>query len=574
MLVPETIRNVVAPKSSEKQWWRDAVTYQIYIRSFADENGDGVGDIQGIISRIEYLKKLGVDAIWITPWYPSPQHDNGYDVADFMDIHHEYGTLDIAQELISKVHEAGIRIIIDIVPNHSSNEHEWFKEALDSEVGSSARDRYLFRDGKGENGQIPPNNWQSVFGGPAWTRIREKNGELGQWYCHIFAPEQPDFNWENLEVRDHFIKVLRFWLDREVDGFRVDVAHGLVKEKGLPDAPIQEYFGQLDSRDFPFWDQDGVHEIYREWRKLLDSYPGQRMAVSEAWVNPTSRSALYVRPDELANTFNFDFLTMKWEIDSVRSSIDRSIESMYEVGAPVTWVLSNHDVVRAVDRLDMNLVAGARQTVEEQRNESRLFDLERGRRRARAAALLMLALPGAVYLYQGEELGLPEVFDIPVESLQDPIWRMSGNTDRGRDGCRVPLPWKTSQSGAFGFSNNESLAPDQSWLPQPLNWGRFSAQEQEVDEDSMLNLYRDALRIRKTNSHMRDSFFRWVESSGRQFMFARKDDDSLLCIVTFEVGEPMPPQYEVLLSSQVIESGIIPPDTAVWLQRVGQATPL
>lgn len=560
--------NIDSEISMGKLWWRDAVTYQIYIRSFADANGDGIGDIKGIISRLGYLKDLGVDAIWITPWYPSPQHDNGYDVSDFMDIDPEYGTLEIAQELIDEAHRMGLRIIIDIVPNHSSNEHRWFQDAIAAEPGSEERNRYLFRDGKGVNGEEPPNNWDSVFGGPAWTRITEKNGEPGQWYCHIFAPEQPDFNWENPEVRDHFIQVLRFWLDRNVDGFRVDVAHGLVKADGLPDAPFQEHFGLLDSRDFPYWDQDGVHEIYREWRKLLDSYPGQRMAVSEAWVNPPSRSALYVRPDELANTFNFDFLTVKWGCDPLKKSIDASIAGMAEVGAPVTWVLSNHDVVRVVNRLESDYVTASQGTESEDSiTDTKSFDQERANNRARAAALLMLALPGAVFLYQGEELGLPEVLDIPIERLQDPIWKMSGNKERGRDGCRVPLPWKKTEDGAFGFSSNSELTRDASWLPQPARWGDFSAEWQEVAEGSMLQLYRKALGIRRTHPSLIDEYFRWVDPLRDSFIFTRSQDDSFLCIVTFEDGENIPLGYEILISSQKIDSRRIPPNSTVWLQR-------
>lgn len=553
---------------AEKLWWRDAVTYQIYIRSFADENGDGIGDIKGIISRLDYLKALGIDALWITPWYPSPQHDNGYDVADFMDIAPEYGTLDLAQELIDEVHKRGLRIIIDIVPNHSSHEHRWFREAIAAKPGSAERDRYLFRDGKGVNGEEPPNNWDSVFGGPAWTRITESNGDLGQWYCHIFAPEQPDFNWENPEVRDHFLQILRFWLDRNVDGFRVDVAHGLVKAEGLPDAPFQEHFGLLDSRDFPYWDQDGVHEIYREWRKLLDSYSGQRMAVSEAWVNPPSRSALYVRPDELANTFNFDFLTVKWRSEPLKKSIDASMAGMAEVGAPVTWVLSNHDVVRVVNRLEAEFVSeGETERVADSITATRTFDYVRANQRARSAALLMLALPGAVFLYQGEELGLPEVLDIPTERLQDPIWKMSGNKERGRDGCRVPLPWKATEAGAFGFSSNVEITRTSSWLPQPEHWGEYSAEGQEAQESSMLRLYRTALRHRKTNPSLMNEYFSWLDSPHHSFVFTRAQDESFLCIVTFEVGESIPPGYMVLMSSQNIEEGRIPPNTTVWLQR-------
>lgn len=551
--------------SVEKIWWRDAVTYQIYIRSFSDASGDGIGDIQGIINRLGYLKDLGVDAIWITPWYPSPQHDNGYDVADFMDINPEYGDLEAAQELIEKAHQYGIRIIIDIVPNHSSNEHKWFQDALGSTPDSVERARYLFRDGKGEDGEEPPNNWQSVFGGLAWTRIREQDGQLGQWYCHIFAPEQPDFNWDNSDIRKHFIEVLKFWLDRGVDGFRVDVAHGLVKASGLPDAPFQEHLGLLDSRAFPYWDQEGVHEIYREWRKLLDSYSGQRMAVSEAWVNPPSRSALYVRPDELANTFNFDFLTVKWGRDSLKASIDRSIEGMAEVGAPVTWVLNNHDVVRSVNRLEMDYILGS--GVASKTSQTETFDHERAIQRARSAAMLMLCLPGAVFLYQGEELGLPEVLDIPVERLQDPIWRMSGNTERGRDGCRVPLPWLGSPHGAFGFSTNLEVTPELSWLPQPANWGRFSAEEQEKSAGSMLNLYRNALAVRKSNAALASLHFGWVKSSKQSLAFRRSEDDTFICLVTFETGDSVPRGHQIMMSSQKIVAGQIPPNTTVWLQR-------
>lgn len=560
--------SVAVTPQFQEPWWRNSVTYQIYIRSFADGNGDGVGDIEGIISRLDYLKNLGIDAIWITPWYPSPQHDNGYDVSDFMDIHPEYGTLETAQKLIDEAHRVGLRIIIDIVPNHSSNEHQWFKDALESGPGSLERSRYLFRDGKGMDGSEPPNNWQSVFGGPAWTRIVEKDGKPGQWYCHIFASEQPDFNWENHEIKDYFKGILRFWLDRGVDGFRVDVAHGLVKADGLPDAPAQEKAGLLESRAFPFWDQDGVHDIYRDWRKLLDSYPGQRMAVSEAWVNPPSRSALYVRPDELANTFNFDFLTVIWDGASIKSSIDRSIDGMSGVGAPATWVLNNHDVVRVVDRFDLDLVAGGGQTTEDRLGKTQLLNIDRGTRRARAAAMLMLALPGAVYLYQGEELGLPEVRDIPTDRLQDPIWRMSGHIDRGRDGCRVPLPWEVSPDGAFGFSKNALLTPNQSWLPQPPEWGSFSAALQSGSEASTLHLYRTALHLRKINPALSGTFFRWVESDDQHFMFARADDESFLCLVTFDSSRLVPPDCEVILGSQEIRSGYIPSDTAVWLRRV------
>ena len=346
------------PARSDRAWWRDAVTYQIYIRSFADSNGDGKGDVEGIRSRLPYLKSLGIDAIWITPWYPSPQNDHGYDVADYMDIEPDYGNLEDAKRLIKEAHDLGMRIIVDIVPNHSSDAHPWFQEALAAEPGSAARDRYIFRDGKGENGELPPNNWNAVFGGSAWQRVIEKDGRPGQWYLHLFAIEQPDFNWENEEVRQYFEQVLRFWLDLGVDGFRIDVAHGMIKAPGLPDTPEKDSPEMLAAVSMPFWDQDGVHEIYRSWRKIFDSYPGDRMAVAEAWVSPASRIARYLRADELANSFNFDFLTSPWDVKVLKERIDGSLAAIKEVGAPASWVFNNHDVVRSVDRFALGLTPG------------------------------------------------------------------------------------------------------------------------------------------------------------------------------------------------------------------------
>lgn len=449
-----------------RPWWRDAVTYQIYIRSFADSNGDGKGDVEGIRSRLPYLKRLGIDAIWITPWYPSPQKDHGYDVSDYMNIEPDYGTLKDAEVLIKEAHAMGIRVIVDIVPNHSSDQHAWFQEALRAKPGSKERDRYMFRDGKGANGELPPNNWQAVFGGPAWHRITEADGKPGQWYLHLFAVEQPDFNWENPEVHEYFEKTLRFWLDRGVDGFRIDVAHGMVKADGLPDVLDKENATpeMLAAQRMPFWDQEGVHEIYRKWRKIFDSYEGDRMAVAEAWVSPASRIALYLRKDELANSFNFDFLTSKWEIKDLKKNIDSSLQAIQDVGAPASWVFNNHDVVRSVDRFALGLQPGTGETTLDRHGDVNELDLELGKKRARAGALLMLALPGGAYIYQGEELALPEVRDIPEHRLEDPRWNMSNNLDKGRDGCRVPLPWRSSSDSAHGFSGTSSVSPDEAWL--------------------------------------------------------------------------------------------------------------
>lgn len=551
-----------SPRSS-RSWWRDAVTYQIYIRSFADGNGDGKGDIQGIRSRLKYLKNLGIDAIWITPWYPSPQKDHGYDVADYLDIEPDYGTLSEAESMINEAHQLGIKVIIDIVPNHSSDQHKWFIEAVNSDPGSKARDRYIFRDGRGNHGEIPPNNWHSVFGGSAWQRIIEKDGRPGQWYLHLFAVEQPDFNWDNQEVHEYFEKVLRFWLDRGVDGFRIDVAHGMVKAPGLPDIEENLSSEMLAARRLPFWDQDGVHEIYRNWRRILNSYPGDRMAVAEAWVSPASRIALYLRPDELANSFNFDFLTSIWDIQDLKRNIDLSLQAIQSVGAPASWVFNNHDVVRSVDRFALGLRPGVGETTFDRHGDVSKLNLEIGIRRARSGALLMLALPGGAYIYQGEELALPEVRDIPEDRLEDPRWFLSEKTDKGRDGCRVPLPWSANESGSFGFSINVKLGKDNSWLPQPNWWGNYSAENQEHDPNSTLNLYRKALEIRKTEIGLGDGELDWLNMSDQVLAFKRPGN--FACIVNFGAAFKIP-NGEVLIASTPIKDGILPEDGALWMR--------
>ena len=550
---------------AERPWWRDAVTYQIYIRSFADSTGDGIGDVEGIRSRLPYLKKLGVDAIWITPWYPSPQHDHGYDVADYMDIEPEYGTLAQAENLIKESHEFGIKLIVDIVPNHTSSDHKWFQAALKSAPNSIERNRYMFRDGKGAGGDLPPNNWEAVFGGPAWKRVTESDGSLGQWYLHLFAVEQPDLNWENPEVVAYFEAVLRFWLDRGVDGFRIDVAHGMFKEAGLPDIKKDPAAEMLGTDHKPFWDQEGVHEIYRAWRKIFDSYPGDRMAVAEAWVSPASRIARYVRPDELQNSFNFEMLTTLWKADEIKKKINHSIDALAEVGAPTSWVFNNHDVVRSVDRLDLGLTNHGDTTLLRQGDPAK-FNINRGTLRARSAALMMLALPGGAYLYQGEELALPEVRDIPEARLTDPRWKMSGYLDRGRDGCRVPLPWSSNPEGAFGFSNNESLTPDKAWLPQSPWWGKFSVDSQDGIENSTLNMYREALSIRKVEQGLGDGEMEWIEAGAEVVAFERPG--GFACYINFGTAIQLPANSQILLASGAISGHTLPTDTAAWLRLI------
>ena len=522
-------------------WWRHAVIYQVYPRSFADGNGDGMGDLPGIRSRLPYLAELGVDAVWISPFYASPQADAGYDVSDYRAVDPMFGTVADAEELVAEAHRLGLRVILDIVPNHTSDQHEWFRRALREGPGSPLRDRYHFRPGKGAHGELPPNDWQSIFGGPAWTRTTNPDGSPGEWYLHLFAPEQPDLNWDSPAVRDEFRSVLRFWLDKGVDGFRVDVAHGLVKAAGLPDTGHTEQLKLLGSQALPFFDQDGVHEIYRSWRRVLDEYPGERIAVAEAWTPSPQRTALYLRRDELHQAFNFHYLSTDWDAEELRRVIDESLDSMRAVGAPTTWVLSNHDVVRHLTRLGG------------------------GRPRAAAATLLMLALPGSAYLYQGEELGLPEVTDLPDEVRQDPSFFRDNGQEGLRDGCRVPLPW-TRQGPSFGFGAQGS------WLPQPANWGELSVEAQRGDPDSMLALYRRALRVRRTHPALaRTETLTWLDAPPGVLALRREGAEGRSVTVTVNTtGAPArlgAPPGRVLLASSAPEGAVLAPDSTVWWEE-------
>ncbi|MEU1536775.1 glycoside hydrolase family 13 protein [Actinacidiphila glaucinigra] len=517
-------------------WWRDAVIYQVYPRSFADGNGDGMGDIPGIRERLPYLRDLGVDAVWLSPFYASPQADAGYDVADYRAIDPMFGTLHDADGLIRDAHRLGLRIIVDLVPNHSSDQHEWFKRALREGPGSPLRARYHFRPGKGEDGELPPNDWESVFGGPAWTRAAD-----GEWFLHLFAPEQPDFNWEHPAVQDEFRSILRFWLDMGVDGFRIDVAHGLVKADGLPDIGAHEQLKLLGNDVLPFFDQDGVHEIYRSWRRILDEYDGERIAVAEAWTPTVERTANYVRSDELHQAFNFQYLGTKWDAAELREVIDRSLDAMRPVAAPTTWVLSNHDVVRHATRLS---------------SDGKSHDL----RRARAASLLMLALPGSAYVYQGEELGLPEVTDLPDEARQDPAFFRAAGQDGFRDGCRVPIPW-TAEGTSLGFGSGGS------WLPQPEGWGRLSVAAQTGDPGSTLELYRSALRLRRERDGLgAGESVRWQDAPQGVLSFRRPGFACTVNTTAAPVTLPVP--GALLLASSPVEvtadGVVVPADTTVW----------
>jgi alpha-glucosidase len=521
-------------------WWRSAAIYQIYVRSFADADGDGVGDLAGARSRLPYVAELGVDAVWLTPFYVSPMADGGYDVADYRDVDPLFGSLADFDAFLADAHRLGLKVIVDVVPNHTSDLHPWFVAAIEEGAGSRARERYLFRAGRGAGGEEPPNDWESVFGGPAWTRVKEPDGQPGEWYLHLFAPEQPDLNWQDPEVHAEFADILRFWLDRGVDGFRVDVAHGMVKEPSLADIGRGGQAKLLGKEPLPYFDQDGVHEIYRAWRTILDSYPGERIAVAEAWVH-ADRLARYVRPDELHQAFNFHFLDAEWSCEGWRRVIDASIAGVAAVGAPPTWVLSNHDVQRHVTRYGGGSV---------------------GLRRARAAALMMLALPGSAYIYQGEELGLPEVSDLPADVLQDPIWLRSGGAERGRDGCRVPLPWSGS-SPPFGFGPPGGHAP---WLPAPTSWAELTVARQEADPLSMLALYRSALRLRRSLPALGDGTLRWFDSPPGTLVFAR--DPGFVCAVNLGAAPAsLDVPGELACSSGPVERAagwVLPGETAAW----------
>ncbi len=541
-------------------WWRSAVIYQVYIRSFSDGDGDGVGDIAGLRSRLRYLADLGVDALWINPWYPSPMKDAGYDVSDFRAVEPVFGTLADAEAMVGEAHELGLRVLLDIVPNHLSDQHHWFREALAAAPGSRERARFIFREGRGAGGDQPPNDWRSGFGGPAWTRVTEAHGRPGQWYLHLFTPGQPDLDWTHPDVRAEFEETMRFWFERGVDGFRIDVAHGLVKAQGLPDIGSTVWPPPTAARvDHPYWDRDEVHEIYRMWRELADAYDDPRVFVAEAWVHNPERLAQYVRGDELHTAFNFDFLLAPWQAEPMRDSIVAALGAHQSVGAPATWVLSNHDTIREVSRY------ARPQGVRPLRKLNDVLDLPAdfaaGARRARAAALLMLALPGGAYVYQGEELGLPEVEDLPEDALQDPGWELSGRADRGRDGCRVPIPW-SGDDPPFGFSPEGASAPP--WLPQPASWGTLTAEFQAGDDGSMLELYRRALRIRQQRPELGDGSLQWLEAPQGALAFGR--DGGFVCIVNFSADlVPIPRDAELLISSdRLSDDGGVPADTAAW----------
>jgi alpha-glucosidase len=528
-----------------RPWWLHAAVYQIYVRSFADANGDGTGDVAGIRSRLPYLADLGIDAIWVNPWYRSPLHDGGYDVADYRNLDPRFGTLEDAEALIADARDYGIGVLVDLVPNHSSSEHPWFVEALASAPGSPTRARYHFKAGRGVEGELPPNDWLSNFGGPAWTRIDD-----GEWYLHLFDSSQPDFNWENPEVIAEFDDILRFWLDRGIAGMRVDVAPGMAKHPDFPDiGEISHADSAMTIKDHPFWDRDDVHPIIRRWRSIFDEYDGVMM-VAEAWVR-ADRLPLYLRTDEYHQAFEFDLVRAPWDAATFTSVIGEAFAAANAVGSTSTWVLSNHDVVRHPTRYGLPGDIDPAKWLLDGPHE--LLDEEAGTRRARAAAMIVMALPGSVYLYQGDELGLPEVWDLPESVLDDPVWENSGRRRKGRDGCRVPIPWEATGPSL----GNGAVAP---WMPQPESFAALAVSEQLRDEDSMLNLYRSALAIRRERLTSDEDFDQAVSPNVVEFTRGR----GFRCIVNMGTSPVPMPTGEVLLASGSIGDEL-PSDTAVWL---------
>ncbi len=537
-----------------RDWWRTAVVYQVYPRSFADGNGDGVGDLIGLHERLPYLADLGIDAIWLSPFYPSPLADGGYDITDHRDVDSRLGSVNDFDAVVGRAHRLGLKIIIDVVPNHTSEGHPWFRAALAGGPGSPDRDRYIFRDGSGPDGAAPPSDWRSHFGGSAWERVPD-----GQWYCHLFAREQPDLNWGNSEVHEYFLDTLRFWADRGVDGFRIDVAHSLAKDltEPLRSQPHLDQLLPVDGTD-PLYDREEVHEIYRGWRAVFDEYDPPKMAVAETWHPTSSRTYLYARPTELGQVFDFSLLKCEWDWDQIRRVVQRSIEDHQGVGGGLTWVLSSHDVPRHSSRfalpphtdLDAWLLSnGTRPRI----------DPTVAAARGRAATLMMLALPGSAYLYQGEELGLLEVADLPEQVLQDPVWERTGHQLKGRDGCRVPLPW-TATGSSFGFGSNGA------WLPQPAWFADYAAERLRGDPSSTLQLYREALALRRKLTPADDQV-EWLDTSRRDILhFARSN--GWHCMVNFgEDDVPLPVADLLIRSDRNGDRQRLGRQSTVWWQH-------
>lgn len=557
---------ILHPANTSREWWREAVIYQIYPRSFASSSGS-IGDLAGITSRLDHIANLGAHAVWISPFYASPQKDGGYDVSDYRAIDPLFGNLDDASALISRAHELGLRVIVDLVPNHTSDQHEWFQKALASGPDAPERDLYWFRESPQE-----PNDWLSVFGGKAWTRVKDRADAPGSawendesWYLHLFDSSQPDLNWDNPRVREEFCSILRFWLDLGVDGFRVDVAHGLVKD---PDLPNYQYHWDMvsggnmlpeDVPEPPQWNQPGVHDIYREWRQVLDEYEGDRALVAEAWLNRPEDAKLYVRAGEMNQAFNFDFLTSPVDAESYRRVIAHSLQEMGTVGAPTTWVLSNHDVVRAASRFGLSRTGKGPNGIRPFEEQP---DAELGRRRALAAHALQAALPGSMYIYQGEELSLPEHMAVPDELREDPAFYRTKGREAGRDGCRVPMPWEANAPG-FGFSPGGST-----WLPQPASWRTLAVDVQESEASSSLNFFKKMYRLREDLGLGRAELLD-AQEAHLHYVSRLPGRADVHIVMAFDEAVALPAGARILLSTNEVDPAQVSseeaaPNSTVW----------
>lgn len=562
-VTPPMASEILHRASKDLEWWRSAVIYQIYPRAFKDLSGDGIGDLPGITAGLPELAELDIDAVWLSPFFRSPQKDGGYDVADYCDVDPVFGTLEDFDQLVAQANSLDIKVIIDLVPNHCSNQHVLFQAALHAPAGSDERDMFIFRDGKGVDGNEPPNNWQSHFGGPAWTRVFNEDGSAGQWYLHLFDTSQPDFNWDNPAVHAEFERILHFWLGRGVSGFRVDVAHALVKAKGLPDwggrangKSIEGFPGYLA----PMFGQEGVHDIFRRWRQILDSYEGEKILCAEANVDPVERVADWVRKDEMHQAFNFAYLNCLWDADDLRNVITSSLKSFDSVGAPTTWVLSNHDKVRHATRFGLSgRIPRHGDGIGPNDPQP---DTVTGDARGRASSLLMMALPGGIYMYQGEELGLPDHTRIPDIFRQDPTFFRTAGERMGRDGCRVPLPWSREEH-SFGFS-----ITGESWLPQPEEWRELSREAQRENPESTLSMYKDALTQRR-NRALGAGSFAWVPEYSH-FDTVAFINGTTLVIMNMGIDAVPVPELPVIVSSSsgAGKDGWLEPNETVWFELV------
>lgn len=532
-------------------WWKTACVYQIYPRSFFSSKGQPVGDLNGVTAKARYLSSLGIDAVWLTPFFPSSLYDGGYDIDDYMNVDPRLGTIKDFERMVDVLHTFNIKVYVDIVPNHTSIHHKWFEEALLAQPNSPERNRYIFRDGQGKDGELPPNDWPSHFGDKAWTRIVEPDGKLGQWYYHMFAPEQPDLNWQNEEVRKYFEEVIKFWADKGADGFRVDVAHAMSKDLSEPFKSKPTILPMLE--DDPIFDREDNHKIFSEWRKIFNTYNPPLSGVAEANVQDPAKRVLYARSTELGQAFNFDLLKSSWDAKQMYQVIDTNIQLAKEYDTAPTWVLSNHDKVRHLTRYSLpNDTDYKEWLMTDGKNPEPNYKL--GKRRAKAATMMMMALHGSVYIYQGEELGLPEVADIPRNKLQDPVWKQSEHKFKGRDGCRIPLPWNYSQN--FGFTTAEPH------LPMPEWFKKYTIAKQQINPKSFLNFYRNIIKIRKTLNF--DTIFEWIENADNNVLHFRRKQDWYNITNMNNISIPMPAHKKIIYSSRTIKNNMIPANTTVW----------